>query len=98
MKPISLTILILSSAVALGQPSRGGPVSPEVHADRRVTFRVSAPKAAEVTLTADWMPPGKTEKLTKDDRGVWSVTVGPLEPGISIYNVNIDGLAVPDPV
>jgi enterochelin esterase family protein len=98
MKPISLTILLVSSAVALGQPPRGGPVSPEVHADRRVTFRVTAPRAAEVTLTADWLPSGKTERLAKDDRGVWSVTVGPLEPGIAIYNFNIDGLAVPDPV
>jgi hypothetical protein len=30
-------------------------VSPEIHADRSVTFRVRAPQATAVTLTGDWM-------------------------------------------
>jgi enterochelin esterase family protein len=59
---------------------------------------MNAPKASEVTLTADWLANNATEKLTKDARGVWTVTVGPLAPGIAIYNFNIDGLAVADPV
>ena len=32
-------------------------VSPEVLADRRVTFRIYAPKATEVTVRGDWMTP-----------------------------------------
>src|SRR4051794_6261732 len=98
MKTFGLGILLLLSSQAFGQPAPGGVISPEVHPDRRVTFRVNAPKAADVTLTADWLAGGATEKLTKDARGVWSVTVGPLAPGIAIYNFNIDGLAVADPV
>jgi hypothetical protein len=98
MKTLGLGLLLLLAPQALGQPTSGGVVSPEVHPDRRVTFRVSAPKAADVTLTADWLAPGTIERLTKDERGVWSATVGPLEPGIAIYNFNIDGLAVADPV
>jgi len=30
-------------------------VSPEVHPDRTVTFRIRAPKASDVTLTGDWL-------------------------------------------
>jgi enterochelin esterase family protein len=30
-------------------------VSPEVHADRTVTFRIQAPRAAEVTFNGDWL-------------------------------------------
>ena len=32
------------------------PASPEVHADRTVTFRLSAPKATEVKLWGEWIP------------------------------------------
>ena len=37
-------------------------------------------------------------KLSKDERGVWSVTLGPFEPSIYIYSFNVDGVAIPDPV
>jgi enterochelin esterase-like enzyme len=81
-------------------------VSPEVHADRTVTFRVRAPKAREVTVNADWMPDRTTIPMQKaakgetasDTDGVWSTTVGPLEPGMAIYSFNIDGIAMADPV
>jgi hypothetical protein len=49
------------------------PVSPEVHADRRVTFRLFAPKASEVVLMGS---PGilevikKPMPLQKDENGV----------------------------
>jgi enterochelin esterase-like enzyme len=77
------------------------PVSPEVKADRTVTFRLFAPKASEVLLMGS---PGILEviktpaPLQKDDRGVWSVTVGPLPPGFYTYGYAIDGgLRMPDP-
>lgn len=89
-------VLLLATAAAAQTTQPAGPFSPEVGADRRVTFRVRAPKASEVTLTGDWMI--GTEKLTKDASGVWSVTVGPLAPGVAIYSFTIDGVAVPDPV
>jgi enterochelin esterase family protein len=71
-------------------------VSPEVQADRRVTFRLVAPHAAEVTLNADWIA-GDKPKLRKDDKGVWTLTLGPLAPGLFIYSFNVDGVAMPDP-
>ena len=44
---------ILAICVAL-QGQAGPLVSPEVHADRTVTFRLRAPKAAEVLLNGEW--------------------------------------------
>jgi len=77
------------------------PVSPEVKADRTVTFRLFAPKASEVILMGS---PGILEvikepkPLQKDSHGVWSLTVGPLPPGFYTYGYAIDGgLRMPDP-
>jgi enterochelin esterase-like enzyme len=77
------------------------PASPEILKDHRVTFRLFAPKASEVVLMGS---PGILEvikqpmPLQKDDRGVWSLTIGPLEPGFYTYGYAIDGgLRMPDP-
>ena len=87
------------SALALYAQSPGNPLkSPEVSADHHITFRIFAPKASEVTLTGDWLGSAPAPKLAKDDKGVWSVTLGPFEPSIYIYNFNVDGMAVADPV
>jgi enterochelin esterase-like enzyme len=72
--------------------------SPEVHADRKVTFRLLAPKAESVALFGDWMKPGTTEAMTKDEKGTWSATVGPLAPTVSIYHFVVDGMTIADPV
>jgi enterochelin esterase family protein len=77
-----------------GAPAAPAYVSPEVHADRTVTFRIQAPRAAEVTLNGDWLD--AKPKLTKGDKGIWSATVGPLPPGLFIYSFNVDGVATPD--
>ena len=84
---------------SFGQQPRPEPVvSPEVHPDRTVTFRLRAPKASEVTLTGDWLGTAQPPALAKDEKGVWSVTLGPFEPSIYIYNFNVDGVAMADPV
>src|SRR6185312_2491953 len=105
---IAFAILCLA-APAYGQ--RGGspayedanniPPSPEVHADRTVTFRLFAPRASEVLLMGS---PGILEviknpkALEKDSKGIWSTTVGPLPAGFYTYGFAIDGgLRMPDP-
>jgi enterochelin esterase family protein len=77
------------------------PASPQVHEDRKVTFRLFAPKASEVVLMGS---PGILEftkkplPLQRDDKGVWSLTIGPLPPGFYTYGYAIDGgLRMPDP-
>jgi enterochelin esterase-like enzyme len=88
---------LLLAAVALAQGPRPASVaSPEVHADHSVTFRIHAPKASEVMLTGDWFSGG--QKLTRDDGGVWSITLREMEPSIYIYGFTVDGVAIPDPV
>ena len=73
-------------------------ISPEVQSDRRVAFRILAPKASEIILRGDWMEGGNTEKLSKDDEGVWSVTVGPLVPDLYSYSFVVDGVKTVDPL
>ncbi len=70
------------------------PISPELHADRIVTFRVRAPNATNVTVTGEW--PG-AKAMTNDARGNWSVTFGPLAPELYGYSFNIDGFQTLDP-
>ncbi len=69
-------------------------VSPEVHPDRSVTFRLQAPNAKQVLLSREG-----AEKLamTKDEKGVWSVTTPPLEPDRYSYTFVVDGVSLMDP-
>jgi enterochelin esterase family protein len=71
-------------------------VSPEVHADRTVTLRILAPLAKSVTLTGEIMGTKPPAPLTPDGDGVWSITLGPLEPEIYAYAFNVDGMTVID--
>ena len=96
---ISILFLLLASPIAFAQSARlDSLASPEVHPDRRVTFRVRATNATEVTLFGDWMKPEAKQTMTRDAQWIWSTTVGPLEPGLAIYTFTIDGVTTPDPV
>ncbi len=85
------------------QPPAAPPpvVSPEVSADRRVTFRVHAPKAETVQLASSGDIPGigfgQSRALEKGTNGVWAVTVGPLPAGAYRYGFGLDGVTVLDP-
>jgi enterochelin esterase family protein len=72
-------------------------VSPEVREDRAVVFRLWAPHAADVQLTGDWMGPKPPVALSKGADGVWTATVGPLEPKIYSYGFLVDGIRTSDP-
>lgn len=73
-------------------------VSPEVSSDRRITFRISAPQAQAVRVSAGDIPGlGQTGVMTKGDNGVWTFTSAPVPPGAYRYNINVDGVAVIDP-
>ncbi|HEY9175065.1 MAG TPA: alpha/beta hydrolase-fold protein [Verrucomicrobiae bacterium] len=69
-------------------------ISPEVQADRHVTFRLQAAKASEVIVAGQW-PEGRAP-MTKDTNGLWSVTVGPIEPGVWEYSFQVDGVSMID--
>jgi enterochelin esterase family protein len=69
--------------------------------DRRVTFTLSAPQAGQVMLNfqnkVGPSPAADAIPMTKDANGVWSVTIGPLEPNLYGYGFIVDGAKVADP-
>jgi enterochelin esterase-like enzyme len=71
-------------------------VSPEVHPDRTVTLRIAAPLAKTVTVSGEIMGTKPAAALTPGADGVWSVTLGPLDPEIYSYGFSVDGLTVND--
>ena len=88
-------LVALSAPVALAQqPPRV--VSPEVMTDGRVTFRLNAPKALEVSLSGEFLQSPRSFEKGAD--GIWSVTVGPIEPETYHYNFIIDGVRTIDPL
>ena len=81
-----------------GGPQTPPVVSPEVLADRRITFRILAPQAQNVRMSAGDIPGiAQNNVLTKGENGVWEVTVGPVVPGAYRYTFNIDGVNVLNP-
>lgn len=98
-----ILLLALTACSAFAQTPQRQPtpndtlVSPEVYSDRRVSFRIYAPKASEVTLRGDWMEGPGVVKLERDEKGVWSTTVGPLVPDFYSYAFVVDGVRVVDP-
>jgi enterochelin esterase family protein len=59
-----------------------------------VTFRLSAPKATEVTVNGVGSGPAP---MQKDATGLWSVTLGPLDPDTYHYTFVVDGVRTIDP-
>lgn len=77
-------------------------ISPEVNADRTVTFRVKAPHARQVLLQSGPIlnALGSADSMIGfhevSEAGVWSLTIGPLPPDIYDYVFMIDGTAFID--
>ncbi|MCX8155776.1 MAG: alpha/beta hydrolase-fold protein [Verrucomicrobiae bacterium] len=97
---LSLTLHALWAAepAPTNPPPRRFPMavrSPEIQPDRTVTFRLAAPRATEVVVNGQWA--NGRASLQRNTNGVWSVTVGPLEPGIYEYSFSVDGLSMIDP-
>lgn len=96
--PLALVACLLGVAVPVGTAQRRErPRSPEVHDDRTVTFRLDAPNAAEVKLSASFVEDDDAV-MQRDADGMWTLTVGPLEPEIYGYKLVVDGLATVDPL
>lgn len=70
-------------------------ISPEVHPDRTITFRLRAPNASAVNLSFASGASGP-RSMTKDSSGVWSLTIGPIEPEIYTYTFSVDGMRTLD--
>ncbi|MBN1853010.1 MAG: hypothetical protein JW829_09815 [Pirellulales bacterium] len=97
---IWILLLLVTEALHAQPPGFDPPIkSPEVSADRMVTFRIRAANADEVRLTGNDMPEiGQGRDMEKGDDGVWQLTLGPIPPGTYRYRFDIEGVAVSDPV
>ena len=95
-----VTVTLLTAAaqvsIASAQAPRPQVVSPEV------TVRPAdhpAPLCAR--RRSRWSPAGeldgKPHPLTKGSDGVWTATIGPLDPDIYTYAFNVDGVTALDP-
>lgn len=108
-----LSALMLMCTVAFAQQALWGVapvVSPEIHNDHTVTFRLKAPKAVKVQVTGDFLPTQKVKTafgefdgpgvadLKEGENGVWEYTTPePLEPELYSYSFLVDGLKMMDP-
>jgi enterochelin esterase-like enzyme len=92
------TLFPANTCHAQGGGKKGPPiVSPEVKSDRKVTFRIAAPKAEAVGLLSSDLPGDpKARALTKGENGVWELTVGPVDSGAYRYTFNVDGVSTID--
>ncbi|HZR25321.1 MAG TPA: prolyl oligopeptidase family serine peptidase, partial [Vicinamibacterales bacterium] len=87
--------LMGQAAAATAPAAPPPPRSPEVAADRRVTFRLRAPNAKEVAVAREGSP---RLPMTKTADGVWNATTDPLEPDYYGYSFLVDGARVLDSV
>ena len=100
----TICLLHLSAFAVFGQsappsparpPASAAIVSPDVQPDRRVTFRLKAPQAGDVTVAGQGF--SGNVAMVKDENGVWSATVGPMEAGVFEYSFTVNGVQMIDP-
>jgi enterochelin esterase-like enzyme len=79
-------------------------LSPEVHANGTITFRLPAPNAKTVRVFTDMPKLGEVPvngsagfDMTRDANGVWSFTTPKLAPSYYQYWYVVDGVSTPDP-
>lgn len=85
-------------------------VSPEIHDDNTVTFRIKVPKAVQVKIVGDFLPPQKIKTdfgefegtgsadLVENKDGIWEFTTPkPLPSELYSYSFVVDGVKMSDP-
>lgn len=97
---ILCVMTLLMPVTALAQQALWGNaplVSPEIHENQTVTFRLRAPKAVKVQVTGDFLSTEAAD-LVENKEGVWEYTTPePLAPELYGYTFLVDGLKINDP-
>ncbi len=112
-RSLFFTMLMLVSISAIAQQALWGIpalVSPEVHQNNTVTFRLNAPGARRVQVTGDFLPTEKIKTpfgefdgpgyadLTKNEKGLWEFTTpSDVAPELYTYSFVVDSLKINDP-
>lgn len=111
LSSIAVALLVCTLTFAQQALWGGAPVvSPEIHDNNTVTFRLKAPKAVKVQITGDFLPTQKISTpmgefdgpgfadLKEGKDGVWEFTTStPLQPELYSYSFMVDGLRMMDP-
>jgi enterochelin esterase family protein len=83
-------------------------ISPEI-GEENITFRFSAPYADSVKINGGFTPTVKMETpfgsfdvpssvdMTRDEKGIWSITLPLPEPELYTYSFVVDGVSINDP-
>jgi len=95
LKALTLYFYVALFETVNAQPRIQRIESPIVHPDRTVTFNFKATTAKKVELSAQFIK--ELQPLEQDTSGIWSITLGPVEPDIYPYNFIVDGISVADP-
>ena len=76
-----------------GQAAAAAPTLLEARpaADGTILFRISAPQAKQVSVLVDTMSAATAKPLSRDERGVWTGTLGPLAPDVYAVAFIADG-------
>ena len=95
---VALLVICLFSQMVAAEKKKSRPapvVSPTIHDDGSVTFRIQARGAEKVSVSGD-MTKGKLE-LVEGEEGIWSGTLESVEPGVHGYSFTVDGVKMLDP-
>jgi len=91
---------VVLALIAFSYCSIATAVEPQIHNDRRVTFRIDAPDADRVQIDVKGRThaanDGQPFDMTRDPAGVWTYTTTPLDPGFHYYFVFVDGFRCAD--
>jgi enterochelin esterase family protein len=92
------TLCLPTGTVAAWRSNAPPIVSPEISSDMKVTLRLCAPDARSVRVFGDWnQNSADGNALSRDDQGVWSISVGPVKPEFYQYYFTVDGVKTIDP-
>ncbi len=94
MQKLLATLTLAVTAFAQAPPPPKPVISPEVHDNHTVTFRLKAPNAKAVFLN---MEGSQRSAMVKDADGIWSFTTPALEPDLYGYTFQVDGVGLMDP-
>jgi enterochelin esterase-like enzyme len=78
-----VTVLVgAAAAITLAQAQTGARIV-EVNGNFRngtATFKIDAPQARDVRVMLDTMSAAEAKPMAKDDKGIWTATLGPIVP------------------
>jgi enterochelin esterase family protein len=93
MSYFRLSLFFMTGLLGFAQAPRPV-ISPEVHANKTVTFRFRAAEAKQVLLAREG---AARVAMQKSEDGIWSVTTEELAPDLYGYTYVVDGASVMDP-